>query len=69
MLPLPPTAASSHDGQILTASPPNVNVQMSPDVDVLDALPNPWFQSHAAHLYESVEKGAGIGRGAEESGI
>ena len=23
-----------------------MNVQMSPDIDVLDALPNPWFRSH-----------------------
>lgn len=53
MPPLPPTAASSHDGQILTASPPNVNVQMSPDVDVLDALPNPWFRSHMLPIFMS----------------
>ena len=53
MLPLPPTAASSHDGQILTASPPNVNMQMSPDVDILDALPNPQFQSHMLPIFMS----------------
>ena len=34
--------ASSHDGKILTAFPPNVNMQMSPDVDILDTLPNPY---------------------------
>lgn len=51
--PLLPTAASSHDGQTLTTSPPNANVQVSPDVDVLDALPNPRFRSHMPPIFTS----------------
>ncbi|EDQ98493.1 uncharacterized protein LACBIDRAFT_335915 [Laccaria bicolor S238N-H82] len=52
-LPLPPMAASSHKGKILIASPSDANARMSPDVDILDALPNPRFRSHMPPIFTS----------------
>ena len=51
------TTASAYDGQILrTASPSNTNtspVRISPDADVLDALPSARFRSHMPPILTS----------------